>query len=211
MKTIEVNLLPVEHLPENPFSLRNTLYLVLSLLVLIFLGVDTHQIYEREQTFKAESEQLVDGIGKFRQLKTHIDMLRRRTALLRDRSSLITEVISHRLTWSDKLSEIYLQVPADVLWLSEISLERRLPNQVRANPTKKDKKTTVPQQEQFFLHIVGEAKDLSNIAEFIFRLEEISFLGNTQFRTIDEKEETGRTVMSFEIFTQVNVEGATRS
>lgn len=60
-----------------------------------------------------------------------------------------------------------------------------------------------------FLHILGEAKDIRDIAEMIERLETIPFLEKAPFRSIDRQqddslEETEKAMMSFEIIARVN-------
>ena len=211
MRTIEINLLPPEYAPENPYSIRNIAFLVLSLFILIFLALDVHQVIEREKSLDRRNQNMLHMLENFRQVKDNIEILRRQTTLLHERRNLLEAVVNRRTTWSDKLSQIYAQIPVDV-WLSQISLERQ---KIIPSPEKKvqDESHAMNGEqsqkvgEQIVLYILGDARDLSRITEFISRLEAISCLENTQFHTIDQRKETGRSVMSFEITAKVNVEG----
>ena len=212
MRTIEVNLLPSEYAPESPYSLRSISFLVLSFLILIFLTLNSHKVIDREKALNLRSQGILRKIDHFRQVKSNSEKLRERTTLLYERRDHLAEVINRRTTWSDKLGQIYTRIPAG-MWLSEISIEREevipLPTEGvpdRSNHTAEEE-TSEEQSEQIILYILGDAKDLSRITEFISRLETLSFLANPQLHSIDKDPKVGRSTMSFEITAQVNVEG----
>jgi Tfp pilus assembly protein PilN len=205
---IEVNLLPAEYVPESLFSIRNISFLVLSLLILAFLAFDVMQIIEREKALSLQNQQMLQVLNNYRQLKQEIDKLKERTALLRQRRDLIVSAIGERDTWSDKLSQIYRQVPESV-WLSEIAMKREFVSSAPTAPPAKDNKSKdAPLQpvtkEAIRLHISGDAKDISYIAEFIDLLEAVPFLGKTRLNSVNQREEEKREIMAFEIVSQVH-------
>ena len=219
---IEINLLPPEYAPKSPYSPRNISFIVLSFLLLSFLVVDALQVIHREKEFNQRAQDMLRMAGRFSQLNKSIKALRERTALLNKRYNDLVEVLNQRVTWSDKLSQIHAQIPADV-WLLEVSLERKMPqiplvkmtqdksNKSTQSKTNKPTSTPPPQkpQEQIILHILGEATDLTRIAEFIDRLETIPFIASMQFSSSDQRAIGEHLVMSFEIIAQVTTEEET--
>ena len=202
---IEVNLLPQAYAPSNPFSTRNISFLVVSMIILGFLGFNTLLFTEKERVFQGRNQQIWQVLSSYRQLKDHIDNLKEQTELLKQRRDLLLDAIGERQTWSDKLGQIYTHVPAQV-WLSEISLKRKKVRTQQASPAaKKKSKNAVPppEKEVVTFEIAGEAGNLSHIAELIARLDETPFLEKTRLSSVMERELEDRPVLSFEITTQM--------
>jgi len=213
---IEINLLPREYLPQSPYSLQNTSFLVLSFLIVGFLMIDVLQITHREKALDQYlNVQVLNELQKFGTRLVDMRRLKEQTAILHERRNLLAEVINRRTTWSDKLSQVYAQIPSDV-WLSEISVKRDV-FQIPVAKEKQDQQNkptpATPQQEspkQIVLHISGMAKDLARIAEFIARLEALPFLDNIRFNSSKQTEQDDQFVMSFEIIARVNTAGNTQ-
>ncbi|MCZ6676881.1 MAG: PilN domain-containing protein [Candidatus Poribacteria bacterium] len=209
---IEVNLLPQEYAPQSAFNLRNISYLILSLLILSFLSLNVMGLINQEKTFHQQSQLMQGVLNKYHQLKGEINALKERTALLHERRDLLANAIEERQTWSDKLSLIYNQIPAEV-WLTEISLKYEIIKTAPTVPAKDKSKKPLDQskdtsqsdepQELVKLNILGDAKDLSRIAELIDRLETFPFLQQIKLSRVNQREESDRLVMSFEIIAEI--------
>ena len=204
MKTIEINLLPPEYASEKPYSLRNISFVVLSFLILIFLVIDVYKLIDQEKAFNHHNQSIMRVFAQYRPFKQKIENLRKRAVLLNQRRSELAALVNQRITWSDKLSQIYMLIPPEV-WLSTISIEReisKIPLGRQAGATAKN----TPQKEEpkILLHIQGEAEDIASIAELIARLETLPFLEKPRFSSINQELLDNRSVMSFTIVAQVN-------
>ena len=213
---IEINLLPREYLPQSPYSLRNISFLVISFLIAGFLVMDALHITHREKELNHKNQDMLRTLNNFRQLKNNIEALRAQTALLQKRSSLLGGSITSRITWSDKLNQIYAQIPSEV-WLSEIALERetiRIPSVAQESTDKQSQSTSTPPQqelqEQIRLRISGDATSLVHISELLRRLETVPFLNSIRLSSINQIERVDHLVMSFEIMAGMNIEGNTQ-
>ena len=207
-----MNLLPPEYAPESPYSVRNISFLLLSFLILTFLTLNTLQVTDVKKEFNQYKQDMLLLVANRGPFKQKVERLRKQTRLLNRRRNELAEVFDRRTTWSDKLSQVYAQIPKGV-WLSEVSVKRETrkvePVAVRGE---KSRSTT---EEVVSLHISGEAKDINDIAELISRLETISFLEKAPFRSINREEggpseELEQSMMSFEIIARVNTEVSTK-
>ena len=200
MRTIiEINLLPSEYAPVSSFNIRNALFLVFSVIILAFLALNTLEIIKSKDAFKKRNQQLSQETLRFSSFQKKIAKLKIRTTLLNKRRTQLLAVVNQRITWSDKLSQIYRLVPPEV-WLSEISVS----SETRRTPT------SASQGEKYLvLHIKGESKGLTGVEKLIAGLEAVPFLEDPRFTSINQKELVGRLVMSFEIIAQVNTKGST--
>lgn len=204
MKTIEINLLPPEYASEKPYSLRNISFVVLSFLILIFLVMDVYKLIDREKAFNLHNQSIMRVFAQYRPFKQKIDNLRKRAVLLNQRRSELAVLVNQRITWSDKLSQIYMLIPPEV-WLSTISIEReisKIPLGRQAGATAKN----TPQKEEvkILLHIQGEAEDIGSIGELIRRLATLPYLEKPSFDLINQEQIETRSVMSFTVSAQVN-------
>jgi len=205
MKTIEINLLPPEYVPPSPYSFRNIAIFVISLLTAIFLTVVAVRAISLKNRYDREYKQLMRSITAYGKQKQQINKLREWEAALSQRRTMLAELIGHQFTWSDKLIDLYEQIPEN-LWLSSISSER-----IEASKTtsEKGKKGESSQGEGkngrllILLHISGEALELQQISEFIARLDESPYFEKTKLLSIGRTEGEGRPLMSFRITTQL--------
>lgn len=212
MKIIEINLLPTEYRPPPLYSLRNIAILVLLFLVVSFLILLALQTGNLKNEYDNECKQLMQNIKIYKKQKQQIDKLMKRENALNHRREIILELIGQRFTWSDKLISLYEQIP-DNLWLSSILLERKKieVSKTTSKLDKREKKEKSQNEEKevpqvILLHILGDTLALPQISEFIVRLDESPSFENTELLSIGRSEKKGRSVMSFEIITQLKGE-----
>lgn len=186
MKIIDVNLLPPEYAPESPYSLRNVAILVSSFLIAGFLVALAFQILSLKESYMRENLRLMAMLSKLREEKKRVEELLARKREIERRYRMIEKALGGRVTWSDKLSEIWRAVPEGV-WLQEVSLRRALSRGERPIET-------------FQLKITGESEGLSSIEELLKRIQALPWIEEADFSSINRRlSPGGREVYAFEI------------
>ncbi len=211
MRIIEINLLPPEYTPPSPYSLRNIATSVLSLLVAVLLILLALPMVNLKNEYNKEYKQLVRNIGMYGKQKQQINELKRREVALDRRRGILMELIGQRTTLSDKLIDLYEQIPEN-LWLSDILLERKEIKEPTKTARAKGGKSATKQEDEseeksiqrfIQIQISGDALKIQQISEFIARLDKSPSFENTKLLSIGQIEKKGRTVMSFDIITRL--------
>jgi len=227
MKIIEINLLPPEYAPPSPYSFRNIAMFALSLLVAILLIPLALRMVNLKNKYNSEYKQLMQNIEMYGKEKQQVNKLKEQETILNQRRDMLLELIGQRFTWSDKLINLYEQIPEN-LWLSSISSERqeievpettskreekdKSPPKKEKPPATKQRGETASQNEEtsvqqlIRLHLSGDALKLPQISEFITRLDESPFFEKTKLLSIGQSEREGHAVMLFEITTQLTTQ-----
>jgi Tfp pilus assembly protein PilN len=203
MRTIEINLLPFEDRPGPAYRIRNISMFVLSFGVLIFLAVNGYQVFAKEKTLEQKNEELGILLGSYGSFNRSIKKLRKRKNLLNEHHDNLTAVIKQRITWSDKLSQIYTQIP-DGIWLSEISIQR----EKSQGGTGKTKNPSPELEIGITLYIRGEAEDLTNITDLFGNLGKLTFLADLNFRSSHVRQLDERPILSFVMTAKLDTEGS---
>ena len=206
MKIIDVNLLPPEYAPESPYSLRNVIILVTSFLTAGFLVLLAFQILGLKEDYMRENARLVAILSKLRKEKSRVEELLARKAEIERRYRMIERALGGRITWSDKLSQIWRAVPEGV-WLQEVSLHRTAEREERPKREGKARKGEAKKAEKeaatvetFQLRITGESAGLSSIEELLKRIQELPWIEEADFSSINKRFSSDeREVYGFEI------------
>lgn len=212
MKLIEINLIPPEEVPESPYTIRNIATLVISFMIAIALILLALQMNSLKGEYAQQKIQLLQRLKVYSRQKEKIDELQRKKTNLEQRYKLITEVLGQRITWYDKLSDMHRRIPENV-WLSQIVMEIK-----KGEEFQEEKKVGVPVakkdsklrdlkedvQSIILLHILGYTLELSKISGLIDKLSDSPFFEKTALQKIDKTKIKNRSVISFEITTQMS-------
>jgi len=206
MKIIEIDLLPPEDIPESPYSFRNIAILVISFMIAVWLIFLVLRMSSLKNDYARREAELTQKLTAYKIQKEKIDRLQKRKAELEKRYKLITDVLGQRITWHDKLIAMHREMPENV-WLSEVLLEMQ---EAEKSQTETQPKTSTPQvikekvQPLMVFNISGYAIELPRVAELIANLDNSPAFEKTSFQKIDKTEINARSVISFDITTQVS-------
>jgi len=215
MKIIEISLLPPEEAPESPYTIRNIAILVISFVLAICLIVLALQVNGLKGEYAQRKEKLLQRLAVYKRQKEKIDELQKKKTDLEERYKLITDALGQRITWYDKLSSIHRQIPKS-MWLSQVSMElgkaEKVQTKIRKNVTyskKASKSQDLEKEVQplILIHILGYTSELPEIGELIANLDNSPFFEKTKFEKINNTKINNRSVISFEIITQMTQKG----
>jgi Tfp pilus assembly protein PilN len=206
MKIIEIDLLPPEDIPESPYSLRNIAILVISFMIAVWLIFLALRMSSLKNEYAQREAELTQKLTAYKIQKEKIDRLQKRKAELEKRYELITDVLGQRITWHDKLIAMHRQMPENV-WLSQVLLEIQ---EAEKSQTEIQTKTSTPQvikenvQLLMLFNISGYAIELPRVGELIANLDNSPSFEKTSFKKIDKTEINARSIISFNLTTQVS-------
>ncbi|MBM3239454.1 hypothetical protein FJZ31_24440 [Candidatus Poribacteria bacterium] len=206
MKIIEIDLIPPEDIPESPYSLRNIAILVISFMIAVWLIFLVLRMSSLKNDYAQREAELTQKLTAYKIQKEKIDRLQKRKAELEKRYKLITDVLGQRITWHDKLIAMHREMPENV-WLSEVLLEMQ---EAEKPQPETQTKTSTPQvikenvQPLMVFQISGYAIELPRVGELIANLDNSPAFEKTSFQKIDKTEINARSIISFDITTQVS-------
>lgn len=188
-----INLIPAEL--EKRGRLSKEIIIVLGIAgIFIIFGVLYGTLFSKVRTLKAEKGQLTikrDNISKeLSVMLSEINSLTAKTGAVKDKGSAplnLKEALKGKITWSPILREVSFLVSADI-WLTTI--ESR-------------KKKDIEMKE---IRFMGNASSHADLTNFIAALERSDSFANVSLNYAQQNESSGRTVINFEIISDLKKE-----
>ena len=179
---IDLNLLPPEYGPKKAITIVNFAIIALSFFICLSLLLSSIRLMTSVQDYSLKVKDRENQIEHYRRQVEDIRALAKQVNMLSSRLDLVQELLQEKITWSDKLIELFQCLPQDGARMESLTVEHKQAGVTRGRGRNQAEGQAIPKSTTAY--VSGNARSIDKVDQFVARLEDSPTFGNIVFDSV---------------------------